>query len=58
MAHDLQDLQLWALMPAGGPKSLGVLGTQPVMQMPADDDLSGHKKSRRSTAFFMDAVRA
>lgn len=37
MAHDLQDhqLQLWALMPAGGPKSLGVLGTQPVMQMPA-----------------------
>lgn len=30
-----QSLQLWALMPSGGPKSLGVLGTQPVMQMPA-----------------------
>ena len=30
-----KSLQLWALMPSGGPKSLGVLGTQPVMQMPA-----------------------
>ncbi len=30
-----KSLQLWALMPAGGPKSLGVLGSQPVVQMPA-----------------------
>ena len=30
-----KSLQLWALMPAGGPKSLGVLGEQPVVQMPA-----------------------
>ena len=30
-----KSLQLWALMPSGGPKSLGVLGTQPVMQMAA-----------------------
>ena len=30
-----KSLQLWALMPSGGPKSLGVLGTQPVMQVPA-----------------------
>ena len=30
-----KSLQLWALMPSGGPKSLGVLGSQPVMQMPA-----------------------
>ena len=30
-----KSLQLWALMPSGGPKSLGVLGAQPVMQMPA-----------------------
>ena len=30
-----KSLQLWALMPSGGPKSLGVLGVQPVMQMTA-----------------------
>lgn len=30
-----KSLQLWALMPSGGPKSLGVMGSQPVMQMPA-----------------------
>jgi anti-sigma-K factor RskA len=30
-----KSLQLWALMPAGGPKSLGVLGDQPVVRMPA-----------------------
>jgi len=30
-----KSLQLWALMPSGGPKSLGVLGTQPMTQMPA-----------------------
>ena len=30
-----KSLQLWALMPSGGPKSLGVLGTQAVMRMPA-----------------------
>jgi anti-sigma-K factor RskA len=32
-----KSLQLWALMPAGGPKSLGVLGAQPVAQMPASE---------------------
>ena len=30
-----KSLQLWALMPSGGPKSLGVLGEQPMTQMPA-----------------------
>ncbi len=30
-----KSLQLWALMPAGGPKSLGVLGDQQVVRMPA-----------------------
>jgi anti-sigma-K factor RskA len=30
-----KSLQLWALMPSGGPKSLGVMGSQPVMRMPA-----------------------
>lgn len=30
-----KSLQLWALMPSGGPKSLGVLGTQPMTQMAA-----------------------
>jgi anti-sigma-K factor RskA len=30
-----KSLQLWALPPAGGPKSLGVLGTGPVMKMTA-----------------------
>ena len=30
-----KSLQLWALMPAGGPKSLGVLAEQQVVRMPA-----------------------
>jgi anti-sigma-K factor RskA len=30
-----KSLQLWALMPSGGPKSLGVLGTQAVVKMAA-----------------------
>ncbi|MDB5941002.1 MAG: hypothetical protein JWQ13_568 [Ramlibacter sp.] len=30
-----KSLQLWALMPAGGPRSLGVLGSQQVIRMPA-----------------------
>lgn len=30
-----KSLQLWALMPSGTPKSLGVLGTQPMVRMPA-----------------------
>lgn len=30
-----KSLQLWALMPSGGPKSLGVLGTQPIVRMTA-----------------------
>lgn len=30
-----KSLQLWALMPSGEPKSLGVLGPQQVVQMPA-----------------------
>ena len=32
---DDKSLQLWALPPAGGPKSLGVLGDQMVIKMPA-----------------------
>ena len=32
---DDKSLQLWALSPGSGPKSLGVLGDQPVIRMPA-----------------------
>jgi len=36
-----QSLQLWAMMPSGSPRSLGVLPPQPVMRMPAPQQVLG-----------------
>jgi len=32
-----KSLQLWAVPPAGGPRSLGVMGGEPVMRLPASE---------------------
>lgn len=36
-----KSLQLWALPPTGGPRSLGVIGNQPVARMPAAEQVVG-----------------